>query len=422
MQINESPLLGLQLFSMLGDMHTDDSKEEKIAAQSRFDSMDLAGKRFSLENYGEPEFIVFADNKTLKKTIVRRYGSATKDLQTILRTLKADYLYAGPKGKSSESIDPIIAEFAKSDQPSGWTIYAPLLAYFKTDLSHAESLAPFPKYDEKSQTKRLQEFFLVERALENFKPPAERTTEESLKKVARGDCVLDFLETIEALYKYEWSSPQFGLAAACHLTYAKSGKRAIYAGIIGGYLGFKTGGIAGAAATAPAGGEGALAAIPAALGGAMAAVWWSEALFRVLPMIWGFSSGNEGYGYAQLAIIILEVILGFVEWRLGTSLKFLFSGGPTTALATYGKLLELGVSTGAAQTIASLIGRYGTLSAVVTAITQSTVVSALAGGVNTINIDPVQLTQYLVNPELIKQQLSSGDRLFAEYIDRYPKF
>jgi hypothetical protein len=235
----------------------------------------LVGKKFAFVDGGEPAFEVVADNPAKKIAIVRKYLSNQNrmpDFESDIRNLD------GFEQLNAEAHIQLISDAI--DQTGGW----------KSNPDILESILVY-------SSRRVANYYIINRVLENLKKPILIATTSGQAKVEDFGCVIPYEKAANYVAKSDPKSSEFALGAACFYEYANSPKYALLAGalgaLIGGAIGLFFGGVG---------------AGPGAFTGATLAGGGTDLYLRYPVMRW--AAANEKYGF--LAANCLLVAINFI--------------------------------------------------------------------------------------------------------------
>ena len=413
--MTEAPVAGLLLPYILsnppGVEQYDLDSEVQRAWQKRA-AEGFTGKKFSLKYLGDPDYVVFADSSKLNKSIIKRYSQSSATDQQLLALKGAEYIYI-PENAENPTVETVL-----SPTHPGWSIYSALQQDFKFAVDNAKTNRPRYYGTREDPNKIVKDFFIIDRDIDNFLPPSEVSTEAGLKKLTSFGCVLSVPEIVLYVKRHIYSDPtnvEFAMAAACCYDYSTNNIKAAL--IIAG-AGVVIGGIAGG----PAG----------AWKGLTVSLTTSDVLLRSVVLWWAWKNDKMPFFYANLALFVINVLFAYsdlagwstkaAQWFAGKHIAY--AAGVVSdarALQIAGSILEQ--QTKMAEFFADLVVAHGTLGGLYNLIGQFLIQYIPVNMAEMARqADMATLVEYLKDPNKITRDLTDSERVFAEVIDKYPRY
>jgi len=392
--LNESGMLTLP--AILASTQTSENILEK----------DLAGKKFSTIDGGEPEFIVYADNKSLGKCIIKKYTASEAAIDELLKQTRSSKI---------DRKDPVVNDII--EKSNGWKTRwstdpdnsATLDKEFKRQLDIANNLVPIsvrpgaPVY--------LKDFYLMSRKPEYLRRPLKRSTEADLQNLVDFKCSLSPEDVVNITLTANVQSYEYAQAASCWYEYAKSPDKQAFFAIV---------------ATA------AVALVTKnpkfSLSTFFNSAAISEIVFRLPLARWARATGRNDLFWANVAYIAAMALFLGANWAEASeklrSLLAAGKGGGTAAVKAAEETIKLlNLSGTEAAFFMNKATKDGLWPAILYFIIELVTVSLPFLGVeNLTEADAEKLRRYFENPDSVTTELTSSQKDFSEFLNKYPRF
>jgi len=367
---------------------------------------DLAGKKFSTTDGGEPEFIVYADNKHLGKCVIRKYTASKIEANELIRATRSSEI---------DRNDPVVNDII--EKSNGWKTrwstdpdLSPALdKEFIGQLKIANELVPISVKPD--ATVYLREFYLMSRKPEYLRRPLKRSTEADLKNLVDFKCSLSFQETASITLTADVQSYEYAQAASCWYEYAKSPTDQAFFAIV--------------------------ATVVVGLVTKNPKFSWttffnsaaiSDIVFRLPLARWARATGRNDLFWANVAYIVVMMIFLGANWAEASeklrSLLAVGKGGGTAAVKAAEETIKLLNLTGPeAAFFMNKAKKDGLWPAILFLIIELVTASLTWLGVESLtDADAEMLRKYFENPGSVTAALTSSQKDFSEFLDKYPRY